>query len=201
MKALVIVDIQYDFLPEGALGVVDGDAIIPVINELQNRFPLVIATQDWHPPDHKSFASSHPKKKVMDTIELGGTEQILWPDHCIQGSRGAALADGLSLDAVEAIFRKGMDPDIDSYSAFFDNEHKRNTGLSGYLKGKGVEQIYVGGLAGDFCVAYTVLDALGEGFETWLIEDATRPIDRKGFEKMKARIKDKGGKIVHSNSL
>ncbi len=201
MKALLIVDVQYDFLPDGALGVPDGDKIIPVINKLQHKFPLVIATQDWHPADHGSFANAHEGKKPFDRTTLGGLDQILWPDHCVQGSKGAALADGLSMNAVEAIFRKGLDKGIDSYSGFFDNGHRKTTGLSDYLKGKGVKDVYITGLAGDFCVAYTALDALGEGFNTCLIEDATRPIDHEVFVKMKAQIKEKGGKLIHSSSI
>ncbi len=196
MKALIIADIQYDFLPEGALGVPDGDKIIPVVNDIQKLFPLVVATQDWHPPRHRSFASSHRGKNVLETVMLGDIEQILWPDHCVQGTKGAAISEELSLHNVAAIFRKGMSPEIDSYSAFFDNEHKKSTGLSDYLKGKGVHEVYVCGLAGDFCVAYTALDAIKEGFDTYLVEDATRPIDPDGFEKMKDLICEKGGKVI-----
>ena len=196
MKALIIADIQYDFLPDGALGVPNGDKIIPLVNHIQKKFPLVVATQDWHPPRHRSFASAHRGKNVMDTIMLGEIEQILWPDHCVQGTKGAAISDELSLHNVAAIFRKGMSPEIDSYSAFYDNEHIKSTGLSDYLKGKGVEEVYVSGLAGDFCVAYTALDALKEGFDTYLIEDATSPIDAAGFEKMKNLIRKRGGKVI-----
>ncbi len=201
MKALVIVDVQNDFLPDGALGVPEGDKVIPVINTLQGRFPLVVATQDWHPADHGSFASVYPDKDVMDTITLGGLEQILWPDHCVQGTRGAAIADELSMNAVEAIFRKGLDREIDSYSSFYDNGHIKSTGLADYLKGKNVQQVYIAGLAGDFCASYSALDALGEGFDTYLIEDATRPIDKDGFEKMKNSIRKKGGKIIRSDDI
>jgi nicotinamidase/pyrazinamidase len=196
MKALIIADIQYDFLPDGALGVPDGDKIIPLVNDIQKQFPLVVATQDWHPPRHRSFASTHRGKDVMETIMLGDIEQILWPDHCVQGTKGSALSEELSLHNVAAIFRKGMNPEIDSYSAFYDNEHKKSTGLSDYLKGKGVTEVYVCGLAGDFCVAYTALDALKEGFETHLVEDATRPIDADGFEKIKNQIREKGGNVI-----
>ncbi len=201
MKALIIADIQYDFLPGGALGVPDGDQIIPLVNDIQKQFPLVVATQDWHPPRHRSFASSHRGKDVLETVMLGDIEQILWPDHCVQGTRGAAISDELSLHNVAAIFRKGMSPEIDSYSAFYDNEHKKSTGLSDYLKGKGVDKVYVCGLAGDFCVAYTALDALKEGFTTFLVEDATRPIDAEGFEKMKNHIRDKGGNVIKAKEI
>ncbi|TVR40478.1 MAG: bifunctional nicotinamidase/pyrazinamidase [Bacteroidia bacterium] len=201
MKALIITDIQNDFLPGGALAVPGGDEIIDTVNDIQSRFPLVVATQDWHPPVHKSFASQHPGKKVMETIMLGETEQILWPDHCVQGTAGAALSDKLSTERIEALFRKGMDPEIDSYSTFYDNEHKKNTGLADYLKGRGVKQVYLSGLAGDFCVGFSALDALNEGFDTFLIEDATKPIDNEGFEKMKERIKKLGGKIIHADNI
>ncbi len=201
MKALIIADIQYDFLPDGALGVPDGDKIIPLVNDIQKQFPLVVATQDWHPPRHRSFASSHRGKNVLETVMLGDIEQILWPDHCVQGTRGAAISEELSLHNVAAIFRKGMSPEIDSYSAFYDNEHKKSTGLSDYLKGKEVDQVYVCGLAGDFCVAYTALDALKEGFDTFLVEDATRPIDAEGFEKMKSLIRENGGKVIKASDI
>ncbi len=201
MKALIIADIQYDFLPGGALGVPGGDKIIPIVNALQKQFELVVATQDWHPVGHRSFASAHEGKKVMETTMLGDTEQILWPDHCVQGTQGAQFAKEMSLNDVEVIFRKGMDKEIDSYSAFYDNEHKKSTGLSDFLKGKGVKEVYVSGLAGDFCVAYTALDALKEGFDTYLVEDATKPIDPDGFIKMKSLIREKGGKVVSSDSI
>lgn len=201
MKALVITDIQYDFLPGGALEVPESDKIIPVINEIQKHFDLVVATQDWHPAHHKSFASAHPGKKEMETIMLDNIEQILWPDHCVQGTRGAALSDELILHDVAAIFRKGMNPGVDSYSAFYDNAHIISTGLADYLKGKMISSVYVCGLAGDFCVAYTVIDALKEGFDTFLIEDATKQIDDKGFDEMKKLIRSKGGKIINTHSL
>lgn len=201
MKALLIVDIQNDFLPGGALAVPEGNEIISVVNAIQPHFPLVVATQDWHPAGHKSFASSHPGKKVLDTVMLGDVEQILWPDHCVQGSKGAELASELSLDAVEAIFRKGMQSDIDSYSVFFDNHRLKNTNLADYLRAKGVTQVYIAGLAGDFCVAYSALDALDVGFETFVIEDATKAISAEGFIKMKESIEAKGGKIITSESL
>jgi nicotinamidase/pyrazinamidase len=201
MKVLLVVDIQYDFLPGGALAVPGGDQILPVVNVLQERFPLVVATQDWHPENHGSFASAHPGKNAFDKAMLGRLEQVLWPDHCVQGSKGAAFSDELRQEKIEAIFRKGLDPGIDSYSGFFDNGKKKSTGLSDYLKGKGVRQVYVVGLAGDFCVGFTVLDAISEGFETFLVEDATRPIDPEGFEKMKARIISNGGGVLLSDDI
>ncbi len=201
MDALIISDIQYDFLPGGALEVNNGDEVIPLINEIQPRFPLVIATQDWHPKDHKSFASAHPGKQVFDTTTLGGLEQILWPNHCVQGTRGAEISGNLSLNQVEAIFRKGMDPEIDSYSCFFDNGKQKSTGLADYLKGRGVTKVFVVGLAADFCVGFTVLDAIDQGFETILLEDATRAISSEGFDVMKSKITSKGGFVYNSDSL
>ncbi len=201
MKVLILTDIQYDFLPGGALAVPDGDTIIPTINELQKHFPMVVATQDWHPANHLSFASAHPGKKMFETIHLGDTEQILWPDHCVQGTKGAELAESLSLKRVAAIFRKGMHPEIDSYSTFHDNEYKNSTGLSDFLKGKGVKEVYIVGLAGDFCVGFSALDAIKEGFTTYVIEDGTKPIDNEGFKKMKAKITEQGGKFIKSSSI
>ncbi|MEE4176680.1 MAG: bifunctional nicotinamidase/pyrazinamidase [Bacteroides sp.] len=201
MKALLITDIQNDFLPGGALAVPAGDEVIGVINALQPHFDLVVATQDWHPANHGSFASAHEGKKPFETGTLGGLEQVLWPDHCVQGTSGAAFSESLSQHAIEAIFRKGMDPAIDSYSGFFDNRKLKDTGLGAYLKGRGVSQLFVSGLAGDFCVAYSLLDAIDLGLRTYLIEDATRPIDPAGFEKMKKAITEKGGKVIHSAAI
>lgn len=198
MKALVLVDVQYDFLPGGALAVPDGDKIIPVLNHLQHKFPLIVATQDWHPANHGSFASGHLGKAPFDKGELAGMEQILWPDHCVQGQKGAEISKELNTLKVEAIFRKGTDPEIDSYSGFFDNGKKKSTGLADYLKGRGVEEVFLGGLAADFCVGFTALDAIEQGFKLFLIEDATRPIDEKGWEEMKSQIIKKGGIIVQS---
>ncbi|MFW5708395.1 MAG: bifunctional nicotinamidase/pyrazinamidase [Bacteroidota bacterium] len=201
MKALILIDVQNDFLPGGALAVPNGDEIIDVLNPIQNKFPLVVATQDWHPASHGSFASNHPGKDPFSMGKLGGLDQVLWPDHCVQGKPGSAFSDQLNMLAVEAIFRKGTDPEIDSYSGFFDNGKKKATGLGDYLKGRGVNQVFLGGLAADFCVGFTALDALELGFETWLIEDATRPIDQEGWKKMKADIIAKGGNIIFSGSL
>ena len=201
MKALLIVDIQNDFLPGGALAVPAGDEIIEIVNDLQTYFPLVVATQDWHPAGHGSFASAHQGKKPFEVSTLGGLDQVLWPNHCVEGSNGAAFAENLSQTAIEAIFRKGMDPGIDSYSGFFDNGKKKDTGLGAFLKGRGVAQLFVVGLAGDYCVAYTALDALELGFRTFLIEDATRPINPDGFEKMKKAITKKGGKVIQSGAI
>lgn len=201
MKALLLIDIQHDFLPGGALAVPGGDQILPVVNQLQPHFDLVVATQDWHPANHKSFASNHEGKKPFEVIELQGLEQVLWPDHCVQGTPLAAFSDQLHMHQVEAIFRKGMDPGIDSYSGFFDNGHLKTTGLADYLRSKKVSQVFVAGLAGDYCVYFTAKDALLEGFKTFLIEDACRPISAEGFDKAKADLKQQGGKIIQSSVL
>ena len=201
MRALIIVDIQNDFVTGGNLEVPHGEQVIPLVNNLSVRFDLVVATQDWHPPDHKSFASNHPDKQPFDKIMLGGLEQVLWPDHCIQGTQGAGFHPLLTMNKVEAIFRKGMDPDIDSYSGFYDNGHKKTTGLAGYLKERDVESVFVCGLAGDYCVFYTVKDALKAGFKTVIVEDATRAISKNGFEKAKQEMVQLGGEIWDSEAI
>src|SRR5688500_8567645 len=164
MHALIIVDIQNDFVAGGTLEVPHGEQIIPLVNELADLFDLVIATQDWHPQTHKSFASNHADRKPFEKIILGGLEQVLWPDHCVQGTFGAEFHPQLRMNNVEAIFRKGMEPEIDSYSGFYDNGRKKSTGLAGYLKERKVETVFVCGLAADYCVFYTAQDALKEGF-------------------------------------
>jgi nicotinamidase/pyrazinamidase len=201
MHALIVVDIQNDFVPGGSLGVAGGDEIIPIVNKLQDSFDLVVATQDWHPADHKSFASNHQGKKPFETMILHGVDQVLWPDHCIQGSVGAELHNDLNLNKVEAIFRKGMDADIDSYSGFYDNGYKKSTGLAGYLRERKVKKLYVCGLAADYCVFYTTKDALKENFDTYVIEDATRAIDVNGFDRAKAEILSIGGQIINTENL
>lgn len=201
MKALIIVDIQNDFLPGGALAVQNGDAVIPVINKLQSQFDLVVATQDWHPADHKSFASMHAGEKVFDEIMLDGLPQVLWPDHCVQETEGAEFSAQLDTKKIEAIFRKGMDKNIDSYSGFFDNGKKKATGMGDYLKGRGVTSIYVCGLAADYCVYFTALDGLEMGFQSTIITDATRAIDKENFEKVLEDFKSKGGQEIRSEEI
>lgn len=196
MKALIIIDIQNDFLPGGALAVPEGDKVIPVINGIQHRYDLVIASQDWHPEGHSSFASSHPDKNAFETVMWDGYEQTLWPDHCIQGTHGALLATSLEKHRIEAIIRKGTDPQIDSYSAFYDNLRKKSTGLSGYLKERGVMEVHFCGLAADYCVWYSMQDAVTEGFTVGLIENATRPIDALAFEDIKREIKSRGIQLL-----
>ena len=201
MKTLIIVDAQVDFMPGGALEVKDGGKIIPVINRLLPKFDLVIATQDWHPKEHKSFAVNHRGKNEFEIIDLNGLEQKLWPAHCVQDTKGADFHEQLETKPIEAIFRKGMDPEIDSYSGFFDNGHKKSTGLSGYLKEKGANDLYFCGLAADICVYFSLLDALKEGFKATLIEDASMPLLPKEFGKIKENIKSKGGKIMTSEEV
>jgi len=201
MKALLLIDIQNDFIPGGALAVPGGDEIIDVVNKLQGHFDLVIATQDWHPANHESFASQHEGKQEFEVIELDGLKQVLWPDHCVQGTTGAAFYPKLLMNRVEAIFRKGTDASIDSYSGFYDNGHLKSTGLADYLKGKGITDVYLVGLAGDYCVYFSAKDAIGEGFQTYLIEDAIRSINSNDFEKAKEDIIGKGGQVIKSNKI
>lgn len=199
MRALILVDIQNDFVAGGTLEVPNGEQIVPLVNELSRKFDLVVATQDWHPSSHKSFASNHVDAKPFDKTILGGLDQVLWPDHCVQGTRGADFHPQLQMDRIEAIFRKGVDPEIDSYSGFFDNGHKKSTGLTGYLKERNVDSVYVCGLAGDYCVFYTAKDSLQRGFKTYLIEDATRAINNDDFKKAKSEIRSRGGVILNSD--
>jgi nicotinamidase/pyrazinamidase len=177
VKALLLVDVQNDFLPGGALPVPHGDEVVPVANRLMPHFEVVVATQDWHPADHGSFASRHPGRKVGDGVDLAGLPQVLWPDHCVQGTPGADFAPGLAVAGLRKVFRKGTDPTIDSYSGFFDNGHRKATGLGDFLKACGVTEVYVMGLATDYCVKATVLDAVGLGLKTWLVEEGCRGVD------------------------
>lgn len=194
--ALLIIDLQSDFLPGGSLAVTDGDQIIPIINKLQGAYDLIVATQDWHPANHGSFASQHSGKKVFEMAELGGLPQVLWPDHCVQGSFGAKLNSALNQKRIAAIFRKGMDPEIDSYSAFFDNGHRKATGLEGYLKGLGVDEVHVCGLAADYCVFSSAMDALSLGFKVAIIDKATKAISPEGYQKAKQDLISSGGKVI-----
>jgi nicotinamidase/pyrazinamidase len=173
----VIVDVQNDFCPGGALPVPEGDRVVEVINRIQPRFDLVVATQDWHPADHGSFAANHPGRRPGEQIELAGLPQVLWPVHCVQNTPGAELHPGLDRRQIARVFRKGADPSVDSYSGFFDNGHRFSTGLGDYLKGRNVTEVYVCGLATDYCVKATALDALGLGFKTYLVEDACRGVE------------------------
>jgi nicotinamidase/pyrazinamidase len=183
MTALIIVDVQNDFVPGGALAVREGDAVVPVINALQKlkgrRVDVVVATQDWHPRDHGSFAANHLGTKVGQVIDLAGLRQVLWPVHCVQETPGAEFVPSLDRSQIDHVVRKGTDPAIDSYSGFFDNGHRKATGLDAYLKQRGVNDVYVCGLATDYCVKFTALDARQLGHETHLIEDASRGVELK----------------------
>jgi nicotinamidase/pyrazinamidase len=201
MKGLVIVDVQNDFMPGGQLEVSGGNIIVPVINRLQKPFDLIVATQDWHPQNHKSFASNHPDKKPFEKIVLNGLDQILWPDHCVQGSSGADFHPQLETNKIAAVFRKGMDPETDSYSGFYDNGHRISTGMSGYLKDKGITDIYFCGLAADICVYYTIKDAIKEGFSATLVEDASRPLNRDDFITIKKELRNLGVCIINTNEI
>lgn len=177
MRALIVVDIQNDFLPNGALAVKGGDEIIPLINQLSPKYPLVVATQDWHPADHQSFASQHAGTRPGQLMEVNGLNQVLWPDHCVQGSEGAAFSSAFDLRPVAAIFRKGMNRQIDSYSAFFDNGYRQSTGLDSYLRAWGITDIDFAGLATDYCVYFSALDGLMSGFNCRLLLPACRGVN------------------------
>ncbi len=203
MNALLVIDVQNDFCPGGALAVPEGDAVVPVINRLMPRFDLVVATQDWHPSDHGSFAANHPGRGPGEVIELDGLEQILWPVHCVQDTPGAEFHPELSLQAVERVFRKGTDPRIDSYSGLFDNGHRKATGLGDFLKQRGATHVFLGGLAADYCVKFTALDAVELGLAATLIEDATRGVNLKPGDVDRAidELRSAGVKVVSSESL
>ena len=192
MKALILVDIQNDFLPGGALAVPHGDEVVTVANEQQSHFDLIVATQDWHPADHQSFAVNHPGKRIGDLVRVNGVPQILWPVHCVQETSGADFAATLKRDQWARIFQKGVDREIDSYSGFFDNGRVKDTGLASYLRRQGVDSVFVMGLATDYCVKFTVLDAVSLGFRTHLILDGCRGVNlepkdaHRAVEEMKA---------------
>lgn len=177
MRALVLVDIQNDFVPGGTLAVPDGDAVVAVANAIAPRFSLVVATQDWHPAGHGSFASAHPGHAPGDVVDLGGVEQVLWPDHCVQNTPGASFHSGLDVSVIDHVVRKGTDPAIDSYSTFFDNGHRKDTGLATFLEERGAEELVLMGLATDYCVKFSVLDAIGLGFGVTVIADGCRAVD------------------------
>jgi len=179
-SVLIVVDVQNCFLPGGSLAVKDGDKVVPVINRLAKNFANVVMTQDWHTAGHVSFASSHAGKKPFETVDLAYGKQVLWPDHCVQGSDGASLSKDLSIPHAQLVIRKGFHKDVDSYSAFTEADGKTSTGLAGYLKARKMKRVFVTGLATDFCVAWTATDARKAGFETYVIEDACRGIDTQG---------------------
>jgi len=178
--ALIVVDVQRCFTKGGSLAVPDGDAIVPLINDIAKKFANVVLTQDWHTPGHVSFASSHPGKKPFDVIDLPYGKQVLWPDHCVQGTDGAGLHPDLAIPHAQLVIRKGYNKDVDSYSAFLEADSKTTTGLGGYLKARAINRVFVCGLATDFCVAWTAQDARKEGMEALVIEDASRGIDAQG---------------------
>lgn len=200
--ALVVIDVQNDFIPGGQLAVPGGDEIVPLINRLGRSFRQVILAQDWHPAGHASFASSHPDKQPFDLIQLPYGEQKLWPDHCIQGTQGAALHPALDLQHAQLIIRKGCNPDIDSYSAFMEADRQTPTGLTGYLKERGIDTVYMVGLALDFCVMFSALDARAAGFNAFVVLDACRGIDIDGsMEAAIRRMQQAGVALIESSAI
>ncbi len=201
-SVLLVIDVQNCFLPGGSLAVKDGDKVVPVINALAKKFAHVVMTQDWHTPGHISFASSHGGKKPFETTDVAYGKQVLWPDHCVMGTDGAALSKDLTIPNAELILRKGYNKDVDSYSAFTEADGKTTTGLAGYLKARKLQRIFVVGLATDFCVAWSALDARKAGFETYVIEDACRGIDTQGsLAKAWSDMQKAGVKRIQSSDL
>ncbi|OOG72392.1 bifunctional nicotinamidase/pyrazinamidase [Algoriphagus sp. A40] len=202
-SALIVVDVQNDFIPGGALAVNEGDLVVPTINGLQEKFKYVVATQDFHPSNHGSFAANHAGKMPGELIELAGLTQILWPVHCVQGSSGADFHSDLDQSQWAAVFRKGKNPEVDSYSGFFDNAKRGDTGLGDYLKSLGIEQVFVCGLALDYCVKFTALDSKSLGFETFLITDATKAVNLNPADGSNAiaEMEKAGIKIITSKEL
>lgn len=203
MKTLLLIDLQNDFCPGGALAVDEGNLLIPIANALMPKFDLVIATQDWHPATHGSFAANHPWRRPGQVIDLNGLPQVLWPIHCVQESFGAEFVQSLNTAGIHKVFVKGTDPEIDSYSGFFDNGHRKATGLGDYLKEMGVTEVWVMGIATDYCVKFTVLDALELGFKVNLIEDACRGVNLQAGDVTQAvtDMQSKGANIVHSEDI
>ena len=203
MKTLILVDIQNDFCPGGALAVSEGNAVVPIANQLMPKFELVVATQDWHPVNHKSFASQNEDLTIGDVFELNGLPQIVWPDHCVQNTHGSEFVSDLNRDPITRVFPKGTDPHVDSYSGFFDNDHRGATGLAAYLKDKNVTEVFVMGLATDYCVKFTALDAVQLGFKTKLVLDGCRGVELNAGDVEKAieEMKDAGVEIVRSTEI
>mgnify|MGYP006430568421 FL=1 len=201
MHALLVIDVQNDFCPGGALPVPEGDAVVPVVNQLIDRFQHVLITQDWHPAGHQSFASSHDGHDPYDVIAADYGEQVLWPDHCVQGTEGAAFHPDLNTTPAELIVRKGFRPTIDSYSAFYENDSTTSTGLAGYLRERGIDTLYLCGLATDFCVKWSALDGRDEDFDVFVIEDATRGIDQNGsLSAAWEAMNNAGVQVISSNA-
>lgn len=202
MKALLVVDVQNDFCPGGALAVPEGDQVVPLINRFTGLFDVILNTQDWHPSGHHSFASSHDGKEPFDVVKMDYGDQVLWPDHCVQGSTGAQFHPDLDVTSSQLIVRKGFREEIDSYSAFYENDKKTVTGLAGYLQDRKIDTLYVTGLAADFCVKWTVLDAIKLGFQVNVVEDAVRGIDLDGsLEQAWDEMTGAGAKTISSKSL
>ncbi len=203
MTALLLVDLQVDFMPTGMLPVPDGDRVVPIANALMDHYAIVVATQDWHPANHGSFAANHLWRKPGQVIELNGLSQVLWPIHCVQDTWGSEFVEGLDAQKITRVFRKGTDPTIDSYSGFYDNGHLKSTGLAEWLRARAVEEVHVLGLATDYCVKFTVLDALTEGFRAVLIEDASRGVDLVPGDTAAAvgEMREAGARIRTSSSL
>jgi nicotinamidase/pyrazinamidase len=201
-SVLIVVDVQNCFVPGGSLAVKEGDVIVPLINKIAKTFNNVVLTQDWHTADHVSFASQHSGKKPFEAVKLAYGNQVLWPDHCVQGTEGASLVKDLSIPHAQLVIRKGYHKDVDSYSAFMEADGKTSTGLGGYLKQRGIKRVFVVGLATDFCVAWTAMDARKQGFETYVIEDACRGIDAQGsLAKAWSSMKTAGVKRIQSGDL
>ena len=200
--ALIVVDVQNDFCPGGALAVAGGDLVVPLVNRLAAEFPVRVFTQDWHPADHMSFAANHPGAAPFSSVEMPYGKQVLWPVHCVQGTRGAEFHPGLDTGAADLFVRKGFRPEIDSYSAFFENDHATPTGLAGYLRDRGVRRVWLTGLATDFCVSWSAIDALGRNFEVVLVEDACRAIDLDGsLEAAMRQMRSGGVRIARAGEL
>jgi nicotinamidase/pyrazinamidase len=200
--ALIVIDVQNDFCPGGALAVAGGDAVVPLVNRIARRFPVRVYTQDWHSPDHHSFAASHPGAEPFTLTEMPYGDQVLWPTHCVQGTPGAGFHPDLATDDADLILRKGFRPQVDSYSAFFENDKTTATGLAGYLRDRGVAEVWLAGLATDFCVAYSAMDARDLGFEVTLVEDACREIDLDGSHAAAlARMGGAGVRFVRSDTI
>jgi len=203
MNALILIDLQHDFMPGGPLGVPDGDAVVPVANQLAQRFELVVATQDWHPRGHMSFAENHPGRRPGEVVEVAGLMQVLWPVHCVQYTHGAEFVTDLDTRRVKEVFRKGTDTAVDSYSAFFDNAHRKSTGLGDYLKTLNVNEVYLVGLAADYCVRFSALDSCELGFHTNLVEDGTRGVELKPGDTERAieEMRSAGVRVLRSDEV
>jgi nicotinamidase/pyrazinamidase len=203
MRALLVVDVQNDFMPLGSLPVIDGDAVVAVANKLMPHFDFVVASQDWHPADHASFASNHPGHVPGDVVQLAGASQVLWPDHCVQNTPGASFHAGLDIARVNAVVHKGAHREVDSYSAFFDNDRRRDTGLADLLGARGVDEVWTVGLTTDYCVRWTALDALELGLACTIVEDGVRAVDLKPGDGARAleELARAGCAIVTSDAL